>query len=71
MKHLVRIYTILFILVADFKLFAQEPGDDDGGGGLEGEDPVPINGQLIWLAIVGLAFAFYYYKKYRKVTTES
>jgi len=71
MKHLVRLYIVLFLFVSDFKLFAQGPGDDDEDGDLEGGDPVPINGKLIWLLIAGLAFAFYYFRKYRKVSTES
>lgn len=70
MKHLARFYILLFIFASDFKLFAQEPGDDDGGG-MDEEDPVPINGKLIWLIIAGLAFAFYYFKKYRKVAKQS
>lgn len=70
MKHLVRLYIVLFLFVSDFKLFAQ-PGDDDEDGDLEGGDPVPINGKVFWLAIVGLAFAFYYFKKYKRVSTES
>ena len=57
----------MFALLSDFMLFAQ-PGDDDGGGGLEGDDPpaAPINGKLIWLAITGILFAFYYYNSQRK-----
>ncbi len=72
MKHLVRLYIVLFLFASDFKLFAQ-PGDDDGSGGLEDDDPAPtpINGKLIWLLIIGLCFAFYYFRKYRKESTES
>lgn len=71
MKHLVRIYTILFLLFVNVDLIAQiGPGDDDAGGDLEGPD-APINGQLIWLLIIGIAFAFYYLKKYRNVNSHS
>lgn len=62
MKSLYKIYILAFVLLSDIMLFAQ-PGDDDGGGGLEGEDTpaAPINGKLIWLAITGIVFAFYYF----------
>lgn len=48
-------------------MFAQ-PGADDGGGGLEGNDPppTPINGKLILLAIIGVSFVFYTLKEKRK-----
>jgi hypothetical protein len=46
------------------------PGDDDGGGDLEGPD-APINGQIIWLVLIGIAFAFYFLKKYRKASANS
>ena len=48
MKKLVKFYLLAFVLFSDFVVFAQGPGEDDGGGGLGGEDPVPvapINGQ--------------------------
>ncbi|KGO92407.1 hypothetical protein [Flavobacterium subsaxonicum] len=65
-------YMVAFLLVGDFVMFAQ-PGDDNGDG--VGDDGVvenddsddtagfPINSRLIWLAVVGIAFAFHYYKK--------
>ncbi len=63
------ILTLLF-LGSQAALFAQGgPGDGgDGGGGLEGGDPAPapINTNLIVLAIVGLVFAFYQFKKHQK-----
>lgn len=48
-------------------VFAQ-PGDDDGGGGLEEEDPepAPINSKLIFLAIIGILFVMYTFRKNRK-----
>ena len=68
-KKLFKIYIFSFFLLVDFVSFAQ-PGDDDGSGGLEGNDPppAPINGKLIWLAFVGILFAFYSIKKYKKVS---
>jgi hypothetical protein len=49
-----------FVLLSDFVMFAQ-PGNDDGGGGLEGGDPTPapINTKLILLLALGLVFAFF------------
>ena len=49
-----------------FVLFAQ-PGDDDAGGILEGDDaPVaPINSKLIILALIGIVFAVYTFKNKR------
>ncbi len=44
MKSLFKFYILVIVLFSDFMLFAQ-PGDDDGSGGLEGEDTpaAPIN----------------------------
>jgi hypothetical protein len=63
MKRFYQFYLIAFVLLSDFVMFAQ-PGDDDGGGGLEGDDTpaAPIDGKLIWLAIAGILFSVYYFK---------
>lgn len=63
MKRFYQFYLIAFVLLSDFVMFAQ-PGDDDGGGGLEGDDTpaAPIDGKLIWLAIAGVFFSLYYFK---------
>lgn len=68
-NNLFKIYILSFFLLVDFVTFAQ-PGDDDGSGGLEGNDPppAPINGKLIWLVFLGILFAFYSFKKYQKVS---
>lgn len=70
MKSIYKIYILVFLLLSDFVLFAQ-PGEDDGGGGLEGDDApaAPIDGKLLWLAIVSILFAFYYLNK-RTLKTE-
>lgn len=69
MKKLLKFYLLSFILLSDFMIFAQ-PGDDDGGGGggLEDVDPqpAPINSKLILLAIIGVLFAIYTFRKNRK-----
>jgi len=69
-QNLYKLYFLSFFLLVDFMAFADDiPGDDDGtGGGLEGDDPepAPINGKLIWLAIAGILFALYVFKRSRK-----
>lgn len=64
MKSIYKFYIVTFLLLSDFIMFAQ-PGDDDGSGGLEGDDPpaAPINGKLIWLALVSVFFAYYILNK--------
>lgn len=60
-------YMFLTILFTDFILFAQDPGTgfEDENGDTDGsvEDGTPINGKLIWLAIAGIVFTFYYFRK--------
>ena len=69
MKKLLKFYLLSLVLLSDFVTFAQ-PGDDDGGGGggLEGGDPepAPINGKLIVLAVLGLLFVLYTFRKNRR-----
>lgn len=67
MKKLLKLYLLSFILLSDFVAFAQ-PGDDQGGGGLEGDDPqpAPINGEMILLAIAGVLFVIYTFRKNRR-----
>ena len=71
-KNLLQSFLLLTFLFLDFIAFAQPGDESDGGPGnpLEGDDDLPvasINGKLIWLAILGLAFAYYTYKKTRTV----
>ena len=69
MKNVYKFYLLTFVLFSDFVMFAQAgPGDDDGGGGLEGGDPppVPINSKLIFLAIMGILFIVYTFRRNKK-----
>ncbi|WP_439553486.1 signal peptidase [Flavobacterium macrobrachii] len=65
MKNIFKLYLLSFFLLSDFVMFAQ-PGDDDGGGGVEDVDPAPapINSKLIYLAALGVLFVLY--KKNKK-----
>jgi hypothetical protein len=69
MKKLLKFYLLSFVLLSDFLTYAQ-PGDTDGGGpgGLEGGDPepAPINSKLILLAIAGILFVIYTFRKSEK-----
>ncbi|PWA04193.1 signal peptidase [Flavobacterium psychrotolerans] len=66
--NLFKLYILGFFLLSNFTLFAQFPGDDQGGGGLEGADPVsaPIDGKLVWLGIAAILFALYRFKSKNK-----
>lgn len=72
MKKLFKFYLLPFIFLSNFVAFAQ-PGDGTGGGSggdLGGEDPVPvapINGQLMVLAILGIAYVIYTFRNYKKI----
>ncbi|WP_395633344.1 hypothetical protein [Flavobacterium sp.] len=67
MKHLTKIYLLTFLVFADLTAFAG-PGDNDGGGGLGGEDPpaTPVNSYLIFMIGFALLLGFYFLTKYRK-----
>jgi hypothetical protein len=69
MNRLLKISVFAFILLTNFVALAQPGGTGDGNGGLEGGDPPPspIDTRLIYLGIVGLLFAYYAFRKHRKV----
>jgi hypothetical protein len=70
MKKLFKFSLLSFIFLSNFVVYAQGPGEGDEGGGLDGGDPVPvapINGQLIALALVGIAYAIYTFRNYKKI----
>jgi hypothetical protein len=67
MKNLLKLILLISFLLCNFIAIAQGPGDDDGqgGNGLEGGDPGPaaqIDSQLMLLAVVGVCYAFYFYR---------
>ncbi len=66
MKKIYNFYLLTFVLLSDFAMFAQPGSEDTGGtGGLQGGDPAPapINGKLILLAIMGVLFVMYTFRK--------
>ena len=67
-KNFFKLYILIFFILSDFMTFAQQPGDEDTGGGLEGDDPpaAPINGKIIWLMILAVVYAIYTFSKKRQ-----
>lgn len=71
-NSLLKWYMFAFLFVGSFVMFAQttDPDDDEACVGpdcppLEGDqdtDPTPINAKLIYLAIVAVVFAYFYFK---------
>ncbi|KGO96301.1 hypothetical protein [Flavobacterium enshiense] len=68
-SNLIKIYIFSILFMSDFAMFAQ-PGTDDGGGGLEDEDPpvAPINSKLFWLVLFGIILAFNFFRKRKNKT---
>lgn len=69
-KNLLNYYVCIVVLFSDFMMFAQ-PGnesDDPVDEPVEGGDelPLPINGKLMWLLIIGLLFAIYTFRNKRQ-----
>lgn len=68
-NRFIKIYFLIVIMLGNFVMFAQGPGNDfeDDQGNLDDtiEDllETPLNTKLIWLAVAGIAFAWYSYKK--------
>ncbi|RZJ66948.1 MAG: hypothetical protein EOO50_07795 [Flavobacterium sp.] len=67
-QNLFKLYFLTFFLLIDFVAFAQ-PGSDDENDDLEGNDPpaTPINGKLIWLAVLAIVFVYFTYRRHKKV----
>ena len=63
MKNLIKFYILSFFILSDFIAFAQA---DSGGEPVEGGDlgpAAPIDSKLILLAIAGVCFVIYYFRK--------
>ena len=63
-SNLFKLYATLLMAFVSFLSFADPidpPADDDPPAS-------PINTKLIWLAIVGVSFAFLYFRKQIKTT---
>ena len=67
-NHLFKFFILSFVLLSDFIMYSQTPGDDTAAGDLEGNDAVaaPINSKLIILALAGVIFAVYTFKNNKK-----
>lgn len=67
-----KVYIFVVLLFSDFLMFA----DDDPGTGMEDEygntdgsvEEAPINGWMIYMMVLGIAFAFYYFRNRKSVT---
>ena len=61
-NNVLKYYIAAFYFCSTMVLFAQAPGDNDTGGGLEGDGDItpgaPIDDYVWVLAIVGLFFVF-------------
>ncbi len=69
MKNVLKWYMLAFLLVSDFVVFAQgdtPPEEPTVDPEVPDPDVAPINTKLIWLAIVGIAFAYQYFSQKRK-----
>ncbi|MGQ3234957.1 hypothetical protein [Flavobacterium sp.] len=68
-----KIYICLIMLLSDFLVFADDDpgtGFEDENGDVDGtvEEPVAVNPRLIFLAIAGVAFAFYHFVEKKKAS---
>lgn len=69
-----KIYLFVIILFSDFLMFA----DDNPGTGMEDEngetdgsvEQAPINGWMIYMMILGVAFAFHQFKKRKSIVEQ-
>lgn len=66
-SNLLKFYATLMMAFISFISYADPlnpPADDD-------PPPAPINTKLIWLAVVGIVFAFYYFNQKSKTETKA
>lgn len=66
--NFLKFYITILTLLVSFASFAQDDPFDPPAD----EDPVgaPINSQLIWLAVVGVAFALFFFRNRKLQTTK-
>ena len=64
MKKLLKFYLLSFVLLSDFTVFAQGPVEppDDGD-----PSPASINSKMILLAIAGVCFVIYTFRKNKRI----
>lgn len=65
-NKVLKAYMTIVCLFSSVLIFA-DPGDNSDTGNLEGAEPVPINGKLVFLAFAGAFFAIYTFRKNRKI----
>ena len=73
MKNFVKWYAVAFFLMSSFVMFADgsdenSPQNTSGNGQTVDGEEAPINTQLIYLGIVGVVFAYGFYKNNAKKT---
>ena len=62
-NNLLKFYIFALYFGATFVMFAQGPGSEDEGGGLEGVDPPAPIGDYVWLLFaIGVLFVFLKYR---------
>ena len=68
MKNVSKLFLFVFVVLLQFAAVAQDKADEETEEGVANRDgpaqnDVPIDGQLIALFVVGIAFSFYAVKK--------
>ena len=64
MKNIFKYCAIAFVLLSDFAIYAQGlPGGDEEGD----PQPAPINSKLILLALLGVVYILYIFRKNKRI----
>lgn len=64
MKNIFKYCAIAFVLFSDFAIYAQGLPDGDEGGD---PSPAPINAKLILLAVLGVVYILYIFRKNKRI----
>lgn len=64
MKKIFKYCAIAFVLLSDFAIYAQVLPEDPLGGDPQ---PAPINSKLILLAIIGVVYILYIFRKNKRI----